>query len=541
MALLRWKKKEKRKKKFEDETPLIEPDEVIDRLTTMVSVPLAVNAQLEKLANIRKLAGKQKESACIDIYLEIEKYMVEEEPLQKYSVKKLRKELADHFRDRVLPPMFDLLFAEEWLQNMRLCEKLADLLCDQLATFIGLKSLEMMFRTRMEGVVFEFKAYKIEWGAAEDEIARLSSDKRQERIAYFFNRFISILFKRLSDMAGPKEATDRAERIFRAIETEFGFLHAFPNLFNILPEGVLEEEKLKLLSKQELESKVKAKTSELSEANQSLKQEIENHKLAKDQLNQTIERLKVTQNQLIQSAKLASVGELAAGVAHELNQPLMIIRTGAQIQLRRMRKNTLDIDKVRDTLLSVEKNTKRMMNIINHLRTFSRQSAAEFAVVDINKVIRDSFLMIGEQLRLRNIEVKENLSSGLPAIRGDANQLEQVVLNLLTNARDAVESKAESIGETDDEYHGEIVIVTGVSEDSEDMLEILIEDNGSGIPQDKRDQIFDPFFTTKAVGKGTGLGLSITYGIIADHEGEISIAETGSGGTTFRILLPVAE
>lgn len=341
-------------------------------------------------------------------------------------------------------------------------------------------------------------------------------------------------------MVGPKEATDRTERMFRAFESEFSFLNVFPNLFNILPEGVLEEEKLKLLSKQELESKVKTKTSELSETNQNLKQEIENHKLAKDQLNQTIERLKVTQNQLIQSAKLASIGELAAGVAHELNQPLMIIRTGVQIQLRRMRKNTLDADKLRDSLLSVEKNTKRMMNIINHLRTFSRQSATEFAIVDINKVIRDSFLMIGEQLRLRNIEIKENLSSGLSAIRGDANQLEQVVLNLLTNARDAIESKAESIGETD-AYHGEIVVVTNVSEDSEDMLEILIKDNGSGISQDKRDQIFDPFFTTKAVGKGTGLGLSITYGIIADHEGEIRIAETSSGGTMFRILLPVAE
>lgn len=260
---------------------------------------------------------------------------------------------------------------------------------------------------------------------------------------------------------------------------------------------------------------------------------------AQQELRESYEKLKETQNQLVQSAKLASIGELTAGVAHELNQPLMIIRTTAQLISQKLHKDTLNTDYLREKLESVERNTKRMMNIINHLRTFSRQTKGEFEPVDINKIIQSSFLMIGEQLKIRDIKVIRDLAEDLPKVHGDDNQLEQVILNLLNNSRDAIESKL-AARESDTELQKNIVITTRVPSDAKDQIEILFKDTGCGIPQESLKNIFDPFYTTKEVGKGTGLGLSISYGIIQNHNGEIDIEKTGPEGTTFRIRLPLA-
>lgn len=300
-------------------------------------------------------------------------------------------------------------------------------------------------------------------------------------------------------------------------------------------------------------------------------------KRSREALKQAYQELKDTQAQLIQSGKLASIGELASGVAHELNQPLMVIRGNAQLIQRSLRENNPDIDELMEQMEPIQRNTKRMMNIINHLRTFSRQSQSDFQSVDVNKVIENSLLMVDEQLRIYNIEVKMDLSNNLPKIKGDANQLEQVFLNLITNARDVIENcrlniencrieKAKNNGKLEivengqrtqnerhrEEYIGRIEIITRTGElpnqqstidkrQPRDFIEIMVKDNGGGIPAEKLEKIFDPFFTTKEVGKGTGLGLSISYGIIKDHQGEIEVAETGPEGTTFKIKLPSIE
>ncbi|MBT3386416.1 MAG: HAMP domain-containing protein [Desulfobacula sp.] len=266
---------------------------------------------------------------------------------------------------------------------------------------------------------------------------------------------------------------------------------------------------------------------------------------AREELKKSLQDLTQTQNQLVQSGKLASIGELAAGVAHELNQPLMVIRTTSQLSLRRLGKDIInqslpDINKLDESFKSIEKNTKRMMNIINHLRTFSRQEEMGLSSLDVNKVFKGCFLMIGEQLKLRNIIIKENFSPALPKVSGDANKLEQVFLNLLSNARDAVVSRAKMENRKEKaDFQGEIIITTRVSDKNKDKVQILIKDNGSGIPKDKKDKIFDPFFTTKNAGKGTGLGLSISHGIIKAHGGEIEVVQTGAGGTTFQIKLKI--
>jgi signal transduction histidine kinase len=270
-----------------------------------------------------------------------------------------------------------------------------------------------------------------------------------------------------------------------------------------------------------------------------------------EKLEKAYEDLRDTQAQLVQSGKLSSIGELASGVAHELNQPLMVIRSNSQLIQRKLQKNELNGEELSEQITSINRNTKRMMNIIDHLRAFSRQSQKTFSPVNINQVLEDAFLMVGEQLRIRNIDVKWHLDSKLPMINGDANQLEQVFLNLITNARDAMISIVEcgmengdlTSDSTDVAFKGKLEIITRPgdkdNQQSKGFVEILLRDNGGGIPADSVDKIFDPFFTTKEVGKGTGLGLSISYGIIKDHGGEIHVADTGKEGTTFRVRFPV--
>jgi len=250
------------------------------------------------------------------------------------------------------------------------------------------------------------------------------------------------------------------------------------------------------------------------------------------------EDLKQAQTQLIQAGKLASIGELASGVAHELNQPLMVIRGTVQLICRSVRRNNLNNDELMEQLDPIERNTKRMMNIINHLQTFSRQSKGEFRRLDFNKVVKGSFTLINEQLRLRNVEVMEAYASDLPPVQGSETRLEQVIINLITNARDAMDRQEEN-SKGADETKKMLRISTSEARDNS-HVEIRITDSGKGIPPGDLDRIFDPFFTTKEVGKGTGLGLSISYGIIKDHGGEIQVTETGPAGTTFRISLPIS-
>ncbi len=276
--------------------------------------------------------------------------------------------------------------------------------------------------------------------------------------------------------------------------------------------------------------------SKLTAKNDELNRTIKDLKDAEKRYRSAYETLKETQAQLVQAGKLAAIGQLAAGVAHELNQPLMVARTNAQLVLRGLDKQALSPEDMRERIQPIEKSTKRMMNIINHLRTFSRQSQEAFLPVDVNSVMTDCLLMIGEQLRVHNVDLKLELAEHLPKVMGNANQLEQVLLNVITNARDAVLEVR-----TDENGTGVIEVITRIFGKQPEWVEVLVTDTGKGIPSKDLDNIFEPFFTTKEVGKGTGLGLSISHGIVMEHQGEIEVVETGPGGTTFRIRLPVLK
>ena len=230
--------------------------------------------------------------------------------------------------------------------------------------------------------------------------------------------------------------------------------------------------------------------------------------------------------QIIQASKLATLGEMATSVAHELNQPLNVIRMASSNSRRRIDKGNLDPQYLIDKLNRIEEQTTRAAAIIDHMRMFGREAKESAELVDPCKIVMKTLDLIGEQLRLSGIEVVTILDQKCSPILGHPIQMEQVVLNLLTNARDAINQR-----------NGKSKITIRVFEDDKG-INIITEDTGGGIAENTLSRIFEPFFTTKTIGKGTGLGLSVSYGIITEINGTI-IAENIEGGARFIINIPV--
>ena len=235
------------------------------------------------------------------------------------------------------------------------------------------------------------------------------------------------------------------------------------------------------------------------------------------------------QAQLIQASKMATLGKMATGMAHELNQPLNVMRMGADFLSKMIRRGQEISD---EQLLIVSSNiseqVERATNIINHLREFGRKGDFRVYPVDLNEPIKNVFTIMGEQLRLRGIEVNLKLDKAIPKIMAGRNRLEQIFLNLVTNARDAMKERG-----TED-----IKKITVTTYLEGDLVVAEVSDTGKGISERIGKKIFEPFFTTKDVGKGTGLGLSITYGLVRDFKGGIDVESTPDVGTTFRIRFP---
>ncbi len=250
--------------------------------------------------------------------------------------------------------------------------------------------------------------------------------------------------------------------------------------------------------------------------------------------------LKEVQAQLVQAAKLASIGELATGIAHEINQPLSYISTVLQTVPQQINSGHCSAEQITAALQSAYQRVGRMTTIIQHLRTFGRKQGDGFEQVKLSTVLDDSLLLVGERMRIGNIDFVREVPATLPAVTGNAGQLEQILINLFQNAIDALES-----------FEGKRVIAVTMQVDSDkNAIVIQFSDTGPGISEQDADKIFDPFYTTKPAGKGTGLGLSIAYGIIRAHNGtirHISKRQAAAGGdaaaaanTVFVITLPIA-
>jgi len=227
------------------------------------------------------------------------------------------------------------------------------------------------------------------------------------------------------------------------------------------------------------------------------------------------------EQRLVQADKLSSIGLLAAGVAHEVNTPLAVISTYAQM----LAKQVADDSQKSLILDKIAKQTFRASEIVNSLLNFSRTSTTSFGNVNLNRVIQETLSLLEHQLQKAGIQLENHLEPDLPSVYGNAGKLQQVFLNLFLNARDAMSS-------------GGTLDVRTWSEGS--RIRIEVADTGHGIAAENIHRIYDPFFTTKAARKGTGLGLSVTYGIIQEHGGSIEVSNRPSGGARFRLELPLA-
>jgi signal transduction histidine kinase len=228
------------------------------------------------------------------------------------------------------------------------------------------------------------------------------------------------------------------------------------------------------------------------------------------------------EEQLQHSEKMASIGLLAAGVAHEVNTPLTGISSYAQM----LRKEVEAGDPKAELLEKIERQTFRASKIINSLLNFSRSGGAELEPLDVNKLVLDVLSLLEPQLGGASIKLRKEFSDNLPRVRGNENRLQQVFFNLILNAKDAMPKG------------GWLTVLTRADEDT---VIAEIKDTGHGIRKDHIKRIYDPFFTTKGLGRGTGLGLSVSYGIVQEHGGAIFVDSVPGKGTTFQVTLPALE
>jgi two-component system, cell cycle sensor histidine kinase and response regulator CckA len=231
-------------------------------------------------------------------------------------------------------------------------------------------------------------------------------------------------------------------------------------------------------------------------------------------------------HQLLQAEKLASLGQTMSGVAHELNNPLATVLACAE----RLTGKPLD-DTTRRDLDAIHNAAERAARIVRNLQTFARKRHTTRTMVDLNHVVRDTLALRAYEQRVANVVILEALASGLPQVFADPHQIQQVLLNLIINAEQAMLSA-----------HGRgTLILRSWHEPERDAIKLEVSDDGPGVPPEVQAKIFDPFFTTKEVGKGTGLGLTVAYAIAQEHGGGLSVASTGGRGASFTLELPVGS
>jgi len=248
-----------------------------------------------------------------------------------------------------------------------------------------------------------------------------------------------------------------------------------------------------------------------------------------------ITQRKQTEEELLRTEKLASLGQLAASVAHEVNNPLAGILIYIKLFLKKYQEKKLQTEKSEIQLLKMEKELERTCRIIRNLLDFARQSEPTMRPIEINKVIEAALLLVGNQINLENISLEKKLDPNLPLVFADFDKIQQVLINIFLNATQAMPDG------------GTLTITTStagiieIGDSQKNAVRIDIEDTGIGIPKENLSKLFTPFFTTKEKGKGVGLGLSVVHGIIGKHKGKIDVESEPDIGTTFTIYLEVMD
>jgi PAS domain S-box-containing protein len=243
--------------------------------------------------------------------------------------------------------------------------------------------------------------------------------------------------------------------------------------------------------------------------------------------------------QLIHTARLASLGEIAAGITHEMKQPLNVISITADLIKLLHKNHTLNDDLLLSNLDKIRRTVDRMATTMNHLRGFTHIDSANFKPVRIQDAVDGALSIIGQQIRLDDIDIVVEIPERLPKILGELHQFEQVLVNFMQNARDAIVSKVQALEAAGNGDCGaKKVAIRGGTRNNDREVFVEVEDSGSGIEKSVRDRIFEPFFTTKESDRGTGLGLSISMNIVQSHGGAIELESSPGEGSTFRVIFP---
>lgn len=281
-----------------------------------------------------------------------------------------------------------------------------------------------------------------------------------------------------------------------------------------------------------MSSELRSRHKELKQANEELARF--SHLLEERVVERTKE-LKETQAQLIQSSKMSAIGQLAAGVAHEINNPLTGVLNNVQlIKINIQQRKDFNIADFKEVLDVVEESAVRCKNITSSLLDFAHIAEGKpHKLIFVNEVIEKTASLIERQMQLENIFIHKQLPGDLPPVLGDPQLLQQVIFDILSNAHWAVQEKSKQ--------EGGLIAIKAFYEPKTESVIVSISDNGIGIPEESFNRIFEPFFTTKPVGEGTGLGLSIAYNIIKQHKGSIEVESRVNKGTTFKIRLPCAQ
>jgi len=262
--------------------------------------------------------------------------------------------------------------------------------------------------------------------------------------------------------------------------------------------------------------------SELNELTQSLETKVQ----------QRTEQLKAMNQKLFQSDRLASLGQLAASVEHEINNPIAGVLNLSMLVERILKEDGIPperVEEVRRYLIQISSETTRVGRIVGDLLAFSRRPSPQRLPADLNAIIRRTVSIIDHKLKLANVELELQLDETLPNIKCDNSQIQQVIVNLVMNASEATHNRD----------HGKVTVRTTVNTNRE-SIRLEVKDNGDGIPKEYLAKIYDPFFTTKGEGKGVGLGLAVVYGIVESHGGEIEVDTKVGEGTIFRVDLPIS-
>jgi C4-dicarboxylate-specific signal transduction histidine kinase len=235
---------------------------------------------------------------------------------------------------------------------------------------------------------------------------------------------------------------------------------------------------------------------------------------------------------LFQSDRLASLGQLAASVAHEINNPIAGVLNLSMLIERILKEDGIPperVEEVRRYLVQISSETTRVGRIVGDLLAFSRRSSPQRMPADLNEIIRRTVSIIDHKLKLANVELELQLDEILPKIKCDNSQIQQVIVNLVMNASEATHNRV----------NGNVTVRTAANTNRE-SIRFEVKDNGDGIPKENLAKIYDPFFTTKGEGKGVGLGLAVVYGIVESHGGDIEVDTKVGEGTIFRVDLPIS-